>query len=133
MGNYTFGNKSISKLNEVHEDLKKLMYEALKASPIDFGISCGRRGIEEQNKLFKEGKTKCDGINIKSKHNYMPALAVDFYPYINGKASWDKVHLALVAGVILATADKLGINVRWGGTFGSKEFKGWDYPHIEKW
>lgn len=34
------------------------------------------RTAEEQNRLFKEGRSKCDGYKKKSKHQYW--LAIDF-------------------------------------------------------
>ena len=60
-----------------------------------------------------------------------------YYAYVNGKASWEKHHLAMVAGVILSTAKRLkkagkvSVELTWGGTFGSDDFNGWDMPHIQ--
>lgn len=126
-----FSKTSIERLSACHPDLIRVMNAAISHSPIDFGIACGHRTIQEQQKVFREGKSKLDGINRRSKHNYYPALAVDVYAYVNGKASWDKEHLAMVAGVVMSEASRLGISLRWGGTFGSNELKGWDKPHFE--
>ena len=46
----------------------------------------------------------------------MPSLAGDIYAWV-GKASWDKNHLILIAGVILSCADELGTPLRWGGNW----------------
>ena len=51
------------------------------------------------------------------KHNKMPSEAVDVVPYINGKASWDKLHCCVLAGIVLACAVRLGESVRWGGNW----------------
>ena len=71
----------------------------------------GVRTAERQRELFKEGKTKADGYNRLSNHQLREGQeygrAVDFYAYLNGHASWQKHHLAMVAAHILATANRL--------------------------
>lgn len=126
-----FSKTSLDRLYTCDPRLIKIAEEAIKVSPVDFGIACGARSIEDQQKAFKEGKSKCDGIKNKSNHNYNPSKAFDFYAWVNGKASWDKVHLAIIAGVILTVAKQHDIDIRWGGTFGSNSFDGFDFPHIE--
>ena len=135
--NYQFSKTSIERMKGVHPDLITIFSEAIKNSPIDWGIteSGGIRSAGQQNILFQQGVTKCDGIQIKSKHQTGEAL--DVFAYVNGKASWNKNHLCLIAGVILATAKrlrkegKIQSEVKWGGTFGSDNFQGWDLPHFE--
>ena len=65
---YKFGNASKQKLSEVHPDLQKVLNLAISRSPLDFGISEGYRSPERQNQLYKEGKSRIDGINKKGKH-----------------------------------------------------------------
>jgi peptidoglycan L-alanyl-D-glutamate endopeptidase CwlK len=134
---YKFSNRSKSRMKNVHPELILIFEEAIKISPIDFGIPKhgGIRTAEEQNQLFNEDLSKADGYDKLSKHQSGDAL--DFYAFIGGKASWNKVHLSMIATVIMLTAKrlkeegKISIDIRWGGTFGSKKFHGWDYPHIE--
>jgi len=128
---FELSKTSKERLVGVDPSLVLLIEESLKVSPIDFGIPQygGLRTAPEQNSLFKKGVSKCDGF--KTKSNHQTGKAVDVYAFVNGKASWDTEHLALIAGVILATAFRLGIKIRWGGTFGSNEMKGWDRPHFE--
>ena len=99
-------------------------------------IVCGLRYLEvQQNKLFLDKKSKCDGYERLSYHQSGNAL--DFYAYVNGRASWDKNHLSMVAAVIMSTATRLrkqgktSVQLYWGGQFGSADFNGWDMPHIE--
>ena len=131
MENFEFGTSSKARLAGVNPVLVSLMERALANSPIDFGIPKygGVRTDEEQYDLYLAKKSKCDGYKIRGKHQ--DGNAVDVYAWVDGKASWDDVHLAIIAGVVLATAHEMGIKVRWGGTFGSREFKGWDKPHFE--
>ena len=134
---YKFGDASLRNMEGVHSQLVTIFRVALSVSPIDFGIpeTGGLRTAEEQNDLYKRDKSKADGFVNRSKHQ--DGLALDFFAYVNGEASWLEQHLSMVAGVILSTAKRLydagiiSIKVRWGGTFGSDEFDGWDMPHIE--
>lgn len=128
---YTFGNASRSRLVGVNPKLVELMERSLEKSPIDFGIPQygGVRSAEDQNQLYKMGKSKCDGYETKSYHQ--TGNAVDVYAYVNGSASWSDVHLGIIAGVVLSEAKEMGLSIRWGGTFGSSEFNGWDKPHFE--
>ena len=116
----------------VNKDLALVFTEAIKVAPIDFGIPefGGLRTAEEQFELHRRGSSpNCDGYETLSNHQSGNAL--DFYAYVDGKASWDKIHLAMVAATIMTTANRLGIELRWGGQFGSAIFHGWDMPHIE--
>ena len=131
MSTFEFSTRSLLRLQGVDEELYKLMKLALSRSPIDFGIPeyGGLRTAEDQKKLFDKGLSKADGTIKKSYHQ--TGKAVDVFAFVNGKASWDEQHLSLIAGVALSCAKELGLNVTWGGTFGSKEFKGWDRPHFQ--
>lgn len=134
---FQFSKTSLERMQCVNHELIYVFLEAIKVSPIDFGIPQygGVRTTEEQNGLFASKVSNCDGINDISNHQRGKAL--DFYAYVNGKASWNKVHLAMVASCILSTAKrlkkegKISIDLKWGGTFGSDNFNGWDMPHIE--
>ncbi len=123
----------------VNDILVKLVSCALNSSPIDFGIPpCGGlRSAETQHELFRSGKSKCDGFQTFSRHQ--SGYALDFYAYLNGKASWDRAHLAILYGVFSACFSRLksygeipqNAKLVWGGTFGSDNYKGWDSGHIE--
>jgi len=134
---FKFSKRSAERMKGVHPDLVVIFTEALKNSPIDFGIPefGGLRSQGEQNILFQKSLSKCDGFDKKSNHQSGNAL--DFYAYVDGRASWQKYHLSMVAGVILSTAKrlkksgKINSELNWGGTFGSDNFTGWDMPHME--
>jgi peptidoglycan L-alanyl-D-glutamate endopeptidase CwlK len=128
---YKFSKRSIQELELINPKLAALMDQAIKRSPIDFGIpnNGGKRTAEKQNELYNKGVSKCDGILKKSYHQ--SGNAVDVYAYVNGQASWEVEHLCIIAGVVLSIASEMRLKIRWGGTFGSNEFKGWDMPHFE--
>lgn len=135
---YTFSKRSIERLEGVDPSLISVFQLALKLSRIDFGIpeNGGLRTTEIQQGLYAQGRTepgdiitRTDGVIKKSKHQ--GGKAIDVYAYINGRASWKPVHLALIAGAVFAAAKQLGIKIRWGGTFGSSDFAGWDSAHYQ--
>lgn len=137
MSDFKFSKNSLKNMSGVNEELCLVFHHAIKVSPIDFGIpnDGGLRTTGQQNELFSKGLSKCDGFEKQSNHQ--SGMALDFYAYVDGSASWRPQHLSMIAGVILSTALKLkkdgviDIDVKWGGTFGSNAFDGWDMPHME--
>lgn len=122
-----FSKRSLEKLETCHVDLIKVAKTAIIDCPIDFGIAEGHRTLATQQKYFNEGKSKCDGIIHKSRHQSMPSIAFDFYAYVDGKGSWNKEHLTVIAHWILDKAKELDIDLEWGGDW--KSFI--DMPHIQ--
>ena len=100
---------------------------AITISPIDFGIpsSGGFRSTEDQAKLYTAGKSKCDGRDNKSYHQ--TGKAVDVFGYVDGKASWDTLHLTTIATCLLQASSQLGHELQWGGLW--RGFK--DLPHFQ--
>jgi peptidoglycan L-alanyl-D-glutamate endopeptidase CwlK len=127
MQHHKFSVRSITRMADIDPRLMVIAEEALKISPIDFGIPefGGLRTAEEQQQLFLAGKSQLDGVTRKSYHQ--TGRALDVYAYVDGKASWDELHLAMVAAAMLQTASKLGIDLQWGGLWES--FK--DMPHFQ--
>lgn len=139
---YKFSDKSTKRMKGVHPDLITIFTEAIKYSPIDFGIPQygGIRTTKEQKGLFDRDLSNADGVKSKSRHQIKDdgyGHALDFYAYVNGKASWKETHMAMVASTLMSTAKRLKKEGRikntiyWGGQFGCTDFTGWDMPHIE--
>jgi peptidoglycan L-alanyl-D-glutamate endopeptidase CwlK len=118
-----FSKISLARLATCHIDLRQIMEHAIDLSAVDFGVAEGHRTIADQQRYFATGKSKVNGITVKSKHNELPALAVDIYAYVNGKADYSIHHLTYLAGIIHAVAVMLYMNnqtthlVRWGGNW----------------
>ena len=124
---FQLGTNSINNLAGVDGRLIDIADLAIKLTNIDFGIPAtgGLRTEEVQAKLFEDGFSKADGVSNKSYHQSGKAL--DVYAYVDGKASWDKLHLALIAAAMLQASAQLGHELKWGGLW-----KSWqDYPHFE--
>jgi peptidoglycan L-alanyl-D-glutamate endopeptidase CwlK len=122
-----FSKTSAAKLATCHPDLQKIFNDIIKLR--DCVIICGARTLEEQQKAFKGGFSKLDGINKKSKHQISKeqplSFAVDVLPF---PIKWDdrKGHEDF-ARAVKATAQHYKINLIWGGDF--KSFV--DRPHWE--
>ena len=124
---FKFSTSSINNMKGVHPDLIKIANKAIGITWVDFGIPRygGLRTSDIQKELFIEGVSRCDGIIKKSKHQ--EGLALDFFAYVNGKASWRKDYLTIIAAAFLQSAIELKIKIEWGGWW--KGFP--DMPHIQ--
>ncbi len=124
---FKLGVKSRNNMKGISPKLVRIAERAIQISSIDFGIPTdgGIRTAEQQQELFKQGKSKADGIHNISKHQV--GRAVDFYAYVDGKASWDKQHLTTVAHAFMQAASDLGIKIDWGGLWSGFI----DLPHIQ--
>jgi peptidoglycan L-alanyl-D-glutamate endopeptidase CwlK len=130
---YALSESSKKNRAGVDERLIRISDRAIEITLIDFGHGrdSGLRLASRQNELFREEKSKCDGYINKSYHQ--TGLALDFYAFIDGKASWEREHLAMVACAFLQAASEEGTLITWGGLWRSKShpFYGWDMPHIQ--
>lgn len=126
-GHHRYGKKSVAHLDDdVHYDLVRLCYLALKYSPYDIGITSSKRTIEEQEVLFKNGDT----WTMDSKHLIQPdgtVHAIDFIVYTKDGVSWKKGHYRKVIQAFVRAAIELGIQVEFGGLWESV----FDGPHVE--
>ena len=129
----TFGKESLARLKTMHPTLQTIFRIAIKI--LDFKILEGHRSNARQMKLYRTGVSKSKPG--KSKHNLNPSWAGDVAPH---PVEWpdkdkdSKMEFArklsrfyLLAGVILAVAFFLRVNLKWGGSF--KSF--FDGPHFE--
>jgi len=124
---FKLGSNSLNNRAGVDPCLIEISDRAIQISIIDFGIpsSGGLRTTKEQAALFTAGKSNADGRTNKSYHQ--TGRALDVYAYVDGNASWDKLHLALIASAMMQAANELGYKLEWGGLW--KSFQ--DMPHFQ--
>lgn len=132
---YKFSQRSLNNLEGLHPKLQEFATELIKVTPHDIAITCGVRTAEEQNKLYQQGRTKagkivtkCDGYNIKSKHQVKAdglGYAFDIAVIIDNKSNWNKKVFKEVADSARELMKKY--NIEWGGDW--KNFS--DYPHFQ--
>jgi peptidoglycan L-alanyl-D-glutamate endopeptidase CwlK len=116
-----FGKRSLECLSQCHPDLQRIAILAIER--YDFSVIQGYRNEADQNKAFREGKSKAKFGS--SPHNFIPALAFDAVPY---PIDWNDIkRFERMGEIIMGCAQQLNIRLTWG-----KSFKGLvDYPHFE--
>ena len=121
MSGFVLGRKSLAYLSDVHPDLKLLAVEALKISKYDFGITCGMRTAEQQQKEVDAGRS------TTSNSRHLTGHAIDFVVYVNGSVTWDIKYYRKVIQAFVTTAINIGVQVEFGGLWSDLV----DGPHIE--
>jgi len=121
--------QSQTKLSQCHPLLQQVFNEVV--NDFDCTIFTGQRDQEEQDELFRQGKSKVQFPN--SKHNQSPSLAVDAAPY---PIDWhDRERASYFAGYVLGVARSMDITLRWGGDWDQdwevKDNTFDDFPHFE--
>lgn len=124
-----FSEISKVKLNTCHSDLIRLFNEVVKH--FDCTIVCGHRGETAQTEAYEAGLSTLQWPD--SKHNKMPSMAVDVWPY---PIDWtDKERAYHFAGFVKGIAIAMGIDIRWGGDWDSDtdvhDQNFYDLPHFE--
>jgi peptidoglycan L-alanyl-D-glutamate endopeptidase CwlK len=115
------GSRSISRLQDVHPDLVRVVKRAAAMSDLDFTVLEGLRTLERQKTLVKNGASK----TLNSRH--LTGHAVDLAPMIGGTVSWDWPLYHRLAKIVKAAAAVEKVSVTWGGDW--RTFK--DGPHWE--
>jgi peptidoglycan LD-endopeptidase CwlK len=143
---YNFGRKSLDALETCHSDIQMILNELIKF--YDFSVLEGLRTTDRQQELFKEGRSKLDGINKLSKHQSTDgiSMAVDIMPYKKGTNAFsnnekDNRRFYTMMGMVKAISVKLleeGLTTHivrfgldWDGddTYTDQKFD--DLPHLE--
>lgn len=122
-----FGANSLKHQEGVDPRLIQIAHRALELSSVDFGIpeTGGLRSEAVQQHLYRRGKSQADGVHRRSKHQ--DGIAIDFFAYEGGHATWDRAAMTSIAAAFLQAASELKVSVQWGGHW--KTFH--DLPHIE--
>lgn len=124
---FKFSQRSLDRRDGVDQRLIEISDLAIQITVVDFGFprDAGPRTAKRQNEMWRdpEIETGCDGYDKISPHQGGKAL--DVYAYVDGKASWEREHLAMVACAMLQAASQLGYKLEWGGLWP------WDMPHFQ--
>jgi peptidoglycan L-alanyl-D-glutamate endopeptidase CwlK len=114
-----FSQRSADRLATCHPDLVRLFGEVISLS--DCTILQGLRTDEEQAELYRQGRTRIDGVTARSKHQARPdgwSHAVDVAPYpISWRTGDPAVRARWIdfARLVFEVAEDLEIPIRWGG------------------
>lgn len=113
------GQRSLSRLSGVHDDLVRVVKKAAAMSDLDFTVLEGMRTLERQKQLFAQHATK----TMRSRH--LDGHAVDLAPMLEGEVRWDWPLYFKLANVVKAAAQLESVPIEWGGDW--RTFK--DGPH----
>jgi peptidoglycan L-alanyl-D-glutamate endopeptidase CwlK len=111
-------------------ELQHLFREAIKR--VDCTILEGARSDERQRELYRQGRSKLDGVTRRSRHQ--PAagglsMAVDVAPYpIDWRVQDDNVRARWIAfaRLVFSVADEMSISLRWGMDWN----RNWDWRDL---
>lgn len=121
---YKASKRSKENLKGIDERLVLLVGYALAISKVDFVVVEGLRSTERQKQLYREKKSKCDGVTNISKHQKGKAIDVYYVGWKNSDSPDDESWKKLIEIFKLA-GKKLGLKLTFGYDWG------WDNPHIE--
>ena len=132
--------KNAHLLNQCEPRLRTLFYQVDKLVQVDI-LPSTIRTLEEQTEFVRTGKSK----TMNSKHLITPenplSRAVDAgpwpikWPQENAEKGLDWSRIYYFAGVVMSTANGLGIKIRyggdWNGNFDLKDQSFYDGVHFE--
>ena len=121
---YKASKRSKENLKGVDERLVLLVGYALAISKVDFVVVEGLRSTERQKQLYREKKSKCDGVTNISKHQEGKAIDVYYVGWKNSGVPDDERWKKLIETFKLA-GKNLNLKLNFGYDWG------WDNPHIE--
>jgi len=110
-----YSDISSNRLATCHPDIRRMCMRVLKI--FDHKVMCGWRGQVLQDRCYRLGMSTLQWPD--SKHNWVnmygepESLAVDLCPH--PYAPWNGDRILFFAGKVTATAEHMGIDLRWGG------------------
>lgn len=137
---FTLSDASKQKLATADPRLQRVLETVVARYGIPVTVLFGHRSKADQDAAVKSGKSELPWP--KSKHNRLPAEAIDVAPMRWDAATrkwvidWnDHGTFGVLAGLMLATARELGVALKWGadwdGDFDLREHSLRDGPHFE--
>jgi peptidoglycan L-alanyl-D-glutamate endopeptidase CwlK len=117
---FKLSNRSLSKLEGVHDDMVRVVSRAIELTEVDFGVIQGLRTLEEQEALVAKGASQ----TMKSKH--LDGLAVDLMAYVGGRGVWELNVYDEVADAMKTAAIEEGVAIRWGAAWHIDDIREWD-------
>ena len=117
---FKLSTRSMSRLEGINPDIITVVTEAIKLTKVDFGVTCGMRTVEEQEKLVASGASQ----TMKSKH--LEGRAVDLVAYVGSSVTWQLNMYDDLADAMAAAARKLNVPVKWGAAWSVGNIAEWD-------
>ena len=116
---FKLSTRSMSRLEGINPDIIRVVTEAIKLTKIDFGVTCGMRTVEEQEKLVASGASQ----TMKSKH--LEGRAVDLVAYIGSNITWKLNKYDDIADAMAEAARNLDVPIKWGAAWSVGDIAEW--------
>jgi peptidoglycan L-alanyl-D-glutamate endopeptidase CwlK len=115
--NWVLSLRSRERLLGVKPKLAQTVKRALELSPIDFGVTEGKRTLERQKILVNQGASQ----TMKSKH--LIGEAVDLVGYLDGHVSWEMSIYCKIADAMRQAATENDVSIQWGGAWQIRDIR----------
>ena len=117
---FKLSSRSEGRLEGINPKLIEVVKTAITLTKVDFGVTCGMRTVEEQEKLVASGASQ----TMKSKH--LEGRAVDLVAYIGPNITWSLNKYDEIADAMAAAAKQKGVAIKWGAAWTVGNIADWD-------
>ena len=117
---FKLSSRSEGRLEGINPKLIEVVKTAITLTKVDFGVTCGMRTVEEQEKLVASGASQ----TMKSKH--LEGRAVDLVAYIGPNVTWALNKYDEIADAMAAAAKQKGVALKWGAAWTVGNIADWD-------
>lgn len=117
---FKLSSRSEGRLEGINPQLIEVVKTAITLTKVDFGVTCGMRTVEEQEKLVASGASQ----TMKSKH--LEGRAVDLVAYIGPSVTWSLNKYDEIADAMAAAAKQKGVALKWGAAWTVGNIADWD-------
>ena len=114
---FKLSSRSLGKLEGVHPDMVETVKKAIEVTSVDFGVTFGVRSLEEQERLFKSGRSQ----TMKSKH--LEGRAVDLVAYFGSDISWELNVYDDICDAMAEAARKNDVAIKWGAAWSEGDIR----------
>ena len=117
---FKLSSRSEGRLEGINPKLIEVVKTAITLTKVDFGVTCGMRTVEEQEKLVASGASQ----TMKSKH--LEGRAVDLVAYVGPNVTWALNKYDEIADAMAAAAKQKGVALKWGAAWTVGNIADWD-------
>ena len=108
---FKLSSRSEGRLEGINPQLIEVVKTAITLTKVDFGVTCGMRTVEEQEKLVASGASQ----TMKSKH--LEGRAVDLVAYVGPNVTWALNMYDEIADAMADAARIHGVPIKWGAAW----------------
>lgn len=123
---FKLSQRSLDRLEGVHPQLVETVVEAIDLTHIDFGVTCGLRTIEEQEKLVEDGKSQTMNSMHLPQDPHGFSHAVDLVAYMGSDVAWELNLYDDICEAMRQAAHKTDCPIKWGAAWTEGDIR--DYP-----